>query len=111
MKLTAVYANVSCRNPERSIAWYSALFDRAPDAQPMQGLSEWHWQGAGFQLFVNPGHAGHCTLTLFVHDLQAEAARFKSSLITPAPIEQADYVDIMRLLDPDENLVVLAEKR
>jgi len=72
MHLTAIFAQLCCRDLEVGIAWFSALFARPPDARPMDGLAEWHHGAeAGLQLRLAPDHAGHGTLTLIVPDLAA----------------------------------------
>lgn len=50
-------------------------------------------------------------MTLGVSDLASERARLSELKLQPGAIEEADYVGIVRLRDPDQNLVVLAEKR
>ena len=45
--------------------WYTALFDRGPDARPMDGLLEWHvTTGGGVQVWAEPGRAGRSTVVL-----------------------------------------------
>lgn len=110
MSLRKIYAQLACRSLSVSRPWFEQLFGRAPDAAPMQGLLEWHHgDGAGFQLFENPEHAGSGTLTIIVQGLAEEHGRVAG--LKPGKIEKADYVDLIRLEDPDENLVVLAEPR
>jgi hypothetical protein len=46
-----------------------------------------------------------------VQGLEAESKRLAAEGLVPGPIEKADYVDVVRLCDPDQNLVVLAEPR
>jgi hypothetical protein len=78
----------------------------------MTGLAEWHQNDqAGFQLFQDPGSAGHSTMTLGVSDLASEHARLVELRLQPGEIEEANYVRIVRLRDPDHNLIVLAEKK
>ena len=78
----------------------------------MEGLAEWHQNNqAGFQLFQDPKNAGHATMTLGVSDLDSERLRLAQFKLQPGPIEEADYVNIVRIRDPDQNLIVLAEKR
>jgi len=50
-------------------------------------------------------------LTLIVSDLSAERARLHQAGLAPGQITRADTVNIVRLSDPDDNLVVLAEPR
>lgn len=106
MAITGIYANLSCSDVERSRDWYETLFDRAPDANPMTGLFEWHWGNHGFQLHENAGAAGKGTLTLMAGGLIAERARLAG--FEPGEIEKANQTCIMKLRDPDGNLVVMA---
>jgi len=107
-----VFAHVSCSSLEHSIPWFTHLFGRAPDESPMTGLAEWHQNNkAAFQLFQDPKNAGHSTMTLGVSDLASEQARLSNLKLRPGAIEEADYVKIVRLRDPDRNLIVLAEKK
>lgn len=110
MPLTAIYANLSCTDLERSTEWYTLLFERGPDATPMEGLAESHYgEQAGFQLYEDGKNAGRGTLTLIVSDLGAERSRLSASGMLPGKVEEADYTTISRFRDPDDNLVVLAE--
>lgn len=110
MPLRKIYAHLACRSLSVSRPWFERVFDRAPDAAPMKGLVEWHHgNGAGFQLFEDPDHAGTGTLTLIVDGLSEE--RHRLARLAPGEMETADYVDLIRLRDPDGNLVVLAEPR
>jgi hypothetical protein len=112
MPIEKIFAHISCADLERSIPWFTKLFDREPDARPMKGLAEWHQNDqAAFQLFQDPKNAGRATMTLSVRGLEGEHARLKELNLNPGPIEHADYVNTARLRDPDQNLVVLAEKR
>lgn len=110
MALLSVYAHVSCSDLERSLRWYTQLLERAPDARPMAGLAEWrHGASAGFQLFQDTRHAGASTLTLIVNPLREYHARLGRAGLSPGPIEPGDHASILRLRDPDGNLVVLAQ--
>src|SRR6185437_5702261 len=108
--IQAIFAQLSCSKLDGSTNWFAILFGRKPDATPMQHLAEWHFADkAGFQLFQNPQAAGKGTLTIIVSDIAGERTRV--SKLEPGEIERADYVDLVRLHDPDGNLVVLAEPR
>ena len=110
MSLHKIYAQLNCSDLDASIRWFTAVFNRGPDARPMEGLAEWHHADtAGFQLFQNPSDAGHGTLTLFLRALETERQRLDTAGLSPGDIEQASYVRLIRLRDPDGNLVVLAE--
>ncbi|MEL6678902.1 MAG: VOC family protein [Pseudomonadota bacterium] len=110
MPLRTVYAHLSCADIEVSTRWFEALFGRAADATPMEGLTEWHHgREAGFQLFENPKDAGHGCVTLIVSDLDGERARLARVGLGPPEVMSASTTRLLQLRDPDGNLVVLAE--
>jgi catechol 2,3-dioxygenase-like lactoylglutathione lyase family enzyme len=110
MGLKAIYAQLSCSDLAGSIRWFASVFEREPDARPMPGLAEWHHdEKAGFQLFENKQNAGHGTLTLIVDDVRDQHTRLSNAGMEPGDVQPADYTTIVRLRDPDGNLVVLAQ--
>jgi catechol 2,3-dioxygenase-like lactoylglutathione lyase family enzyme len=110
MAIAKIYAQLNCTDLPASMDWYRKLFGRVPDARPMDGLAEWHHlDSAGFQLFANPKDAGHGTLTLLVDGLRDEHSRLEAAGLAPGDIEPATSTSLVRLRDPDGNLVVLAQ--
>lgn len=110
MTIARLFGQVACADLDRSIDWFTTLFDRAPDRRPMDGLAEWDvGDGGGLQLFRQAENAGHSTLTLIVDDLRAQASRLDGAGLNPGPVEPASAASLVRLSDPDGNLVVLAE--
>jgi len=109
MSIKTIFAHVSCSNLETSIAWYAKLFGRAPDRRPMDGLAEWHFtDSAEVQLFESQNNASHSTLTLGVLPLTPERQRLADAGLKVGEIEETKNFFIMRMKDPDGNLVVLA---
>jgi len=112
MSLTAIFANLSCSDLEASSRFFGKIFARPEDAAPMKGLREWHLGNtAGFQLHEDGKKAGQGTLTLLVADVRSEQARLTAAGMRAGEVEEADYVWISRLTDPDGNLVVLAQPK
>lgn len=112
MTIATVFAHVSCTDLASSIAWYEKLFGKPPLRRPMPGLAEWQFSAsAEVQLYEEKEHAGHSTLTLGVLPLEPERRRLEAAGLAPGPIEQADDFFILRLRDPDGNLIVLASSR
>jgi hypothetical protein len=110
MAIEKIFAHVSCSNLENSKQWYAKLFGRAADAEPMQHLAEWHHgDSAGMQLFEDASAAGKSTVTLIVSGLREEHQRLNSGGLQPPDIESGEKVSVLRLRDPDGNLVVLAQ--
>ena len=110
MTIRSIYAHLDCSSLQTSTAWFEKFFARAPDANPMKGLVEWHQgESAGLQLFENSNDAGRGTLTLIVDALREEQARLEAAGLKPGAVEAADTTSVVRLRDPDGNLVVLAQ--
>lgn len=109
MAIETIFAHVSCSDLEASIKWYERLFGKAPLRRPMPGLAEWQFSdSAEVQLFEDKEKAGTSTLTLGVLPLAPERQRLAEAGLEPGPIEEAKDFWIMRMRDPDGNLVVLA---
>ena len=109
MAIETVFANVSCSNLKVSEAWYAKLFGRGPDRHPMDGLAEWQFSdSAEVQLYQDEDKAGRSTLTLGVVPLEPERRRIIEAGIAAGDIEKAKDFYILRLREPDKNLVVLA---
>jgi len=112
MSIATIFAHVSCADLATSLPWYQKLFGKPPVRQPMQGLAEWQFtDSAEVQLHEEKVHAGHSTLTLGVLPMEPERQRLLAAGLNPGPIEQADDYFIMRLRDPDQNLVLFASAK
>jgi hypothetical protein len=109
MPIRTIFAHISCSRLDVSAPWYEKLFGKPVDRRPMDGLAEWHFtDSAEVQLFENMDHAGASTLTLGVLPLEPERMRLVEAGLEPGPIEDADHFYIMRIRDPDGNLIVFA---
>lgn len=85
MPLEKIYAQLSCSDLKRSVVWFARLFEREPDAWPMDGLVEWHHEGkAGLQVFEDASNAARGGLTLIVRDLRNEHARLVAAGLGPS---------------------------
>jgi hypothetical protein len=112
MSIETIFANVSCSDLGTSAPWYEKLFGKPPTRRPMAGLAEWQLtESAEMQLFESKEHAGHSTLTLGVMPIEPERERLDAAGLKPGPVEPADDFFIVRLRDPDGNLVVLASAK
>ncbi|MDX8534363.1 VOC family protein [Mesorhizobium sp. VK25A] len=112
MGIETIFAHVSCSDLEVSMKWYEKLFGRPPARRPMAGLVEWQFtDSAEVQLFENRDKAGASTLTIGVLPLEPERKRLADAGLEPGPVEDAKDFYIMRMRDPDDNLVVFASAR
>jgi hypothetical protein len=112
MAIKTIFAHVSCANLETSRAWYQKLFGKPPIREPMPKLAEWQFSdSAEVQLYEEKEHAGASTLTLGVLPIEPERKRLEAAGLAPGPIEETDDYFLMRLRDPDQNLVVFASAK
>jgi hypothetical protein len=112
MSIRTIFAHVSCSDIEASTPWYEKLFGQPPVRRPMPGLVEWQFShSAEVQLHEQKEHAGHSSLTLGVLPLEPERKRLEQAGLLPGPIEETDGYFIMRIRDPDQNLVVFASAK
>ena len=112
MTIRTIFAHVSCASIETSAPWYEKLFGKAPTWRPMEGLAEWQFSDiAEVQLFQEEQYAGSSTLTLGVLPLESERIRLQKASLKPGPIEETRGYFLMRMRDPDENLIVFASAK
>ena len=110
MAIERIFAHLSCRDLDRSIGWFQHLYGRPPDTRPMAGLAEWHHgPSGGMQLFEDAANAGHGTLTLIVTGIDDEHRRLAGLALEVGALERGEGISLIRMHDPDDNLVVLAE--
>jgi hypothetical protein len=112
MSIATIFAHVSCSDIGNSALWYEKLFGKPPIRRPMPGLVEWQFTAsAELQLYEEKEHAGHSTLTLGVLPLEPERKRLQDAGLPPGPIEETAGYFIMRIRDPDQNLIVFASAK
>jgi hypothetical protein len=112
MAIDTIFANISCSDLEVSLPWYQRLFGVPPTRRPMDGLAEWHFtDSAEVQLYENKKNAGRSTLTLGVLPLEPEQRRLSENGLEPGPIETTKDFFLMRIKDPDGNLVVMVSAK
>ena len=108
MTFTHVLAGSLVSDLDAAEAWYSALFDRGPDARPMSGLLEWHLPGgSGVQVLLDPARAGRGSLVLGTGDLDATAARLSAASLPHTGPQPGGGARLLLLRDPDGGSVVL----
>lgn len=111
MGIETIFANISCSSLKTSLPWYEKLFGAPPTRRPMDGLVEWHFtDSAAVQLYENKANAGKSTLTIGVLAIEPEQRRLCEQGLDLGPIEPTKDLFIMRMNDPDGNLVVMASR-
>jgi hypothetical protein len=92
--------------------WYGRLLGRAPDAEPMGGLAEWHpSEHGGIQLVQDGDRAGSSLLTLVVGSLEERLAALEAEAIAAGPVVGTPgLVQAVTVADPEGNLITFAEE-
>lgn len=108
MTLTRILAQSTVTDLGTAERWYTALWERGPDARPMPGLLEWHLNGtAGLQVWSEPARAGRSTVVMGTDDLDAVAARLAAAGVPHEGVQPGGGGRILQVLDPDGNRIVL----
>jgi catechol 2,3-dioxygenase-like lactoylglutathione lyase family enzyme len=104
-----VLAVVAVSDIEAGRAWYTAVFGREPDNNPMPNLAEWQvTDGAWVQVTEDPVRAGKGMLNLAVSDIEEGARELREKgLATGEIIEANKGVRLCPLADPDDNMIQL----
>lgn len=107
MSIAHVLAVVPVSDVEKSHAWYSSLFGRSADNNPMPTLVEWQaLPGAWVQVFSDPQRAGSGLLNFAVDDLENHLAEVAGRGLDPGQIVEANKgVRLSTLDDPDGNTI------
>ena len=115
MTFTAVMANLTVTDLDRSRRWYAAVMGREADEAPMDGLLEWHLTPGpdartGLQVFREPERAGRGGVVLHVGstaDLSTVLTRLDAAGIAHDEPFDATHTQVVVLADPDGNRVVV----
>ena len=107
MTIQRVLAQSTVSDLATAERWYSALFQRQPDARPMPGLLEWHLGDTfGVQVWSEPDRAGRSSMVLDESDLDALAVRLTEAGLDHPGAQEATSSRVLLLEDPDGNRVV-----
>jgi glyoxylase I family protein len=109
MSIEHVLAVVPVSDLEKSRDWYSSLFGRPADNNPMPTLVEWQvLPGAWVQVFSDPQRAGSGLLNFAVDDLEGHLAQVSGRGLNPGEIVAANKgVRLSTITDPDGNTIRL----
>ena len=109
MTIEHVLAVVAVSDLPASRDWYSSLFGRQPDNDPMSTLTEWQvLPNAWLQVFQDPDRAGSSLCNLAVGDIAACVAELEGRRLRPEPVVEATKgVKLSTVSDPDGNLIRL----
>jgi predicted enzyme related to lactoylglutathione lyase len=113
MQVTNVLAGVAVANLEQAKRWYEVFFARPVDAEPMDGLAEWHTPGGVLQLVLDEQRAGGSLVTVWVPDARGALADLAARGGPEVELDDttSDKVLFAELLDPDGNGATVVQVR
>ncbi|MFC7620295.1 VOC family protein [Microlunatus sp. GCM10028923] len=108
-KVDHVLAVVAVKDLTEGRAWYTKLFGREPDNNPMESLIEWQVRDGGWvQVTEDAERAGHGMLNLALSDLDEGVREVRGRGLEPGEIIEANKgVRLCPLADPDDNRIQL----
>ena len=107
MAIRRVLANMTVTDLDTAVPWYTKLFGSAPDANPMDGLVEWHLdEKFGVQVWAEAERAGRSSMVLDDTDLDGRLASVTEAGLANDGIQHATSSRILTLADPDGNRIV-----
>lgn len=109
MAFTNLLAVLPVADVETSRPWFTALFGRPEDNNPMPSLIEWQvLRGAWLQVFCDADRAGSGLFNLAVDDLDATLAELRARGLEPGEVVEANKgVRLSALTDPDGNTITV----
>jgi predicted enzyme related to lactoylglutathione lyase len=113
MQITNVLAGVAVTDLERAKRWYEVFFARPADAEPMDGLAEWHTPRGVLQLVLDEQRAGGSLVTIWVPDARNALADLASRGGPEVTLDDttSDKVLFASLTDPDGNAITVVQVR
>ena len=111
MAIDKVLADVAVYDFASALTWYERLLGRPADAEPMDGLAEWHLaEGGGIQVSEYAERAGSSNVTLMVSSLEEQLAALEAQGIPVGVIQGTPgFVKAATVSDPEGNEITFAE--
>ena len=113
MGITSTTTVLNVADHELGVAWYSDLFGREPDRQPMEGSAERQLTDtSAVMVYADAAAAGGATLIVGVSDLDVQAAELdeREIVLEPYTVPSGQF-RLAELQDPSGNTVTFAESQ
>ncbi|HEY6527725.1 MAG TPA: VOC family protein [Cellvibrionaceae bacterium] len=110
MAIQNALASLAVSDIAAAISWYSRLFDRAADTQPMPNLAEWKFPNGGWlQIYQGIERAGKGSVTLSVDNLEQHISALQKLGVDTHDYATNVHVKTLMIKDPDGNSIALAQ--
>ncbi|MFC8178154.1 VOC family protein [Rhodococcus sp. NPDC057297] len=112
MTLDSVVAILPVEDFAEARAWYTTLFGREPDIEPIEDTAEWQIaENAWVQVCVDIASAGRTSVVIGVRDIDAHATALTAAGITVGEIQE--YPGVVKTVaapDPAGNTVTFVQE-
>jgi hypothetical protein len=110
MGIKNALASLAVTDIAAAISWYSRLFDRAADTQPMPNLAEWKFPNGGWvQIYQGVERAGKGSVTLSVDNLEQHISALQKLGVDTHDYGTNTQVKTLMIKDPDGNSIAFAQ--
>lgn len=106
-----VVAVVPVNDHRKAVGWYTTLLGREADVVPTDEVAEWQLaDNAWLQVGADPERAGHTTVIVGVHDIDAQRGLCENAGIPPGEVvEIPELIKMAETADPEGNKVVFVQ--
>lgn len=109
MVMTSALAAVAVSDLGNATSFYSTLFGRGPDLEPMPTLAQWDLEHGGVQVVEMPEKSGSSMVTLMVTDFDDFVAQLDSRGIAHGEVVEGVISRVTQSKDPAGNVITFAE--
>lgn len=112
MSITAALATVSVADLKEATEFYTRLFNRAADEEPMPTLAQWNFEPVGgVQVVEDANHSGSSLFTLLVTDLDDLLRSIGDRGIGTGEVIDGVISRVTQIKDPAGNTITFAEPK
>ena len=112
MDFKNVFAGIMTADIKSALIWYTNLFERESDYNPMVILHEWDFNDGGIlQLVEDRERAGKSSITLLVSDIEKVKKSLDSKNSSKVEISDGAIAKTVTIFDPEKNRITLAENK
>lgn len=110
MALTTALSVVAVSDLARARGFYTNLFGRGPDLEPMPTLAQWDIEnGGGVQVVEQPENSGSSLVTLIVTDFDGYLEELHENGVTHGEVIVGVISRVTQASDPAGNIITFAE--
>lgn len=109
--LANVVAVLPVTDHGKAVMWYQKWIGRAPDVEPMEGISEWKLaENAWIQVTVDPESAGRTTAVVGVKDIDVQRSACAAVEVAVGDVSDYGFIKTAEAVDPAGNKILFVQE-